>query len=178
MRSSSAPKGKSEGPAGHGTSSKSLGLRDDIFRAAAVGVAGALALLASYFGLLPLVTNWSFTLEQFGTYWPFITALATGFGVQVALFVYLRRLVRGCPAHGKVVAVSGSASATAMASCCTHYFANVLPILGVTRLVALVAQYQVALLWVGLAFNAAGIVYIGTKVALATKRQARCVAPT
>jgi Cu+-exporting ATPase len=153
-------------------------MRNDIFRAAAVGMVGALGLFASFFSLLPLLTSWSFTLEQFDTYWRFITALATGFGIQVALFIYLRRLVRGCPAHGKVVAISGSASTAAMASCCTHYFANVLPILGATRLVALVAQYQVAFFWVALAFNAAGIVYIGTKVALATKRQARCVAPT
>ena len=80
-------------------------MRNDMLSPAAVGVAGALALLAPYLGLLPLVTNWSFTLAQFGIYWPFITSLATGFGVQVALFIYLRRLVRGCPAHGKVVAV-------------------------------------------------------------------------
>lgn len=167
----------SEGPAGRGTSSKSLGRRNDIFRAAAVGTAGALAMLASFLSLLPLITSWSFTLEQFGTYWPFIIALAAGFGIQVALFVYLRRLVRGCPAHGKLVAVSGSASAAAMASCCTHYFANVVPILGAARLVALAAQYQLGLLWVGLAFNAAGIVYIGTKAILATKEQARCEIP-
>jgi len=130
-----------------------------------------------YFALLTLVSGWEFTLEQFGIYWPYIVALAAGFGVQVGLFVYLRRLVSGSQAHGKVVAVSGTASTAAMVSCCTHYLANLLPIVGTAGLVTLATQYQVELFWVGLAFNAAGIAYIGTKVAAAAKEHARCAVP-
>ncbi len=63
-----------------------------------------------------------------------------------------------------------------MVSCCTHYLANLLPIVGAAGLVTLATQYQVELFWIGLAFNAAGIAYIGTKVAAATKEHARCVA--
>ena len=65
-----------------------------------------------------------------------------------------------------------------MVSCCTHYLVNLLPILGATGLAALVAQYQVELFWVGIAFNAAGIVYIGTKTVSASKAHARCLAAT
>lgn len=149
----------------------------DVGKAAAAGTAGTLALLAVYFGLLTLVSGWPFTVEQFRAYWPFVVALAVGFGVQVALFLYLRRLVRGTPAHGKVVAVSGTASTAAMVSCCTHYLVNVLPIVGAAGFVTLVAQYQVELFWVGLAFNAAGIVYIAMKVVVAAKEHARCIVP-
>ncbi len=152
-------------------------MNGSILKAAQFGCLALVTLLAVYFGLLALVSGWEFTLEQFGLYWPYVVALAAGFGVQIALFVYLRRLVSGSQAHGKVVAVSGTASTAAMISCCTHYLANILPIVGAAGLVTLVAQYQVELFWVGLAFNAAGIVYIGSKVAAAAKEHARCAVP-
>ncbi len=147
-------------------------------RAVLAGVIASLALLAVYFGLLTLVSDWQFTREQFAQFWPFIVALAGGFGVQIALYFHLRHLVSGARAHGKVVAASGTASTAAMVSCCTHYLVNLLPILGATGLAALVAQYQIELFWVGIAFSAAGIVYIGSKVAAATKEHARCLAAT
>jgi len=152
-------------------------MNDNAFKAAQFGLLALAALLGVYVGLLTLVSGWTFTLEQFALFWPYIVALAAGFGVQVALFVYLRRLVSGSQAHGKVVAVSGTASTAAMISCCTHYLANILPIVGAAGLVTLATQYQVELFWVGLAFNAAGIAYIGSKVAAAAKEHARCAAP-
>ena len=51
-----------------------------------------------------------------------------------------------------------------MVSCCAHYLANLLPILGIAGAVTLIAQYQTQLFWIGIAMNAAGIVYIGRKV--------------
>jgi len=152
-------------------------MNDNVFKAAQIGFLALATLLGVYFGLLTLVSGWSFTLEQFGLFWPYIVALAAGFGVQVGLFGYLRRLVSGSQAHGKVVAVSGTASTAAMISCCTHYLANILPIVGAAGLVTLATQYQVELFWVGLAFNAAGVAYIGTKVAAAVKEHARCAVP-
>ena len=152
-------------------------MNDNIFGAARAGLLSLAALLGVYFGLLTLVSGWTFALEQFGTYWHYIVALAAGFGVQVALFVFLRRLVSGSNASKKVMAVSGTASTAAMVSCCTHYLANLLPIIGTAGLVTLASQYQVELFWVGLVFNAAGIAYIGTQVAAAVKEHARCAAP-
>ncbi len=147
-------------------------------RAILAGLTAVLALLAVYFSLLTLVSDWQFTREQFAQFWPYILTLAGGFGVQIALYFYLRHLVSGAHAHGNVVAASGTASTAAMVSCCTHYLVNLLPILGATGLAALVAQYQVELFWVGIAFNAAGIVYIGTKVAAASREHAKCLAAT
>ena len=46
--------------------------------------------------------------------------------------------------------------------------------LGATGLVTFAAQYQVEFFWVGLAFNAAGIAYIGNKLWTATKYHAQC----
>ena len=131
--------------------------------AGVAGAAGALGLLAVYFGVLTLVSGWALARDQFGGYGPFIVALAVGFGVQVGLFAYLRPAAR--PASGPVVAVTGTASGTAMVSCCAHYLVNLLPILGATGLASLVGQYQVELFWVGLAANLAGIAYMGRRVA-------------
>ena len=124
---------------------------------------GAIAfsvLLGIYFGALTLVSGWSFTVSQFNEFWPFIVALASGFGIQVGLFLRLRQLTANHHHANQIVAASGTTSTVAMLACCTHYIANVLPVLGAVGLVSVVAQYQVQLLWVGLIFNAAGLAYI------------------
>lgn len=137
------------------------------------GTAAGAALLAVYFALLTLVSGWDFTLDQFAQYWYFIVTLAAGFGVQIALYLRLRHVTFHGDGSGKVVAVSGGTSTAAMISCCTHYLANVLPVLGATGVVALVAQYQTQLFWVGLAFNAAGVVYVGRKLWQASRHMAQ-----
>ncbi len=144
-------------------------------KAAAAGILAGGLLLGVYFGVLTLVSGWRFTLEQFATFWHFIVTLAAGFGVQVGLYSYLRRVTRHGDAAGKVAAVSGGTSTAAMISCCTHYLANVVPILGATGVVALVGQYQVQLFWVGLAFNLAGVLYISSKVVQASRHMAQMV---
>ena len=134
-----------------------------------LGVAGGAGVLASalilgfYFAALSLVSGWPFTVEQFAEWWPYIVTLAAGFGVQVGLFVYLRRAVHGA-ASGKVMAASGTTSGIAMVSCCTHYLVNLLPVLGATGLVTFIGTYQVELFWFGIASNLAGIAYMGRRL--------------
>ena len=147
-----------------------------ISRPAGAGAGAFGVLLALYFGVLTLVSGWSFTVDQFSEFWYFIVPLAAGFGVQVALFLKLREVVSRAKEAGAAIAVSGTTSTAAMISCCAHYLANVAPVLGATGLVAFAAQFQVELFWVGLAFNAAGIGYVGTKLWKATKAHAHCVA--
>jgi len=52
---------------------------------------------------------------------------------------------------------------------------NLLPVLGATGLVTFATQYQVEFFWVGLAFNAAGIAFIGNRLWNANKEHAQCV---
>jgi Cu+-exporting ATPase len=132
-------------------------------------------LLAVYFGVVSLVSGWDFTLEQFADFWYFILALALGFGIQVGLYTHLRQLVGQRKMSGKMVAASGTTSTAAMISCCAHYLVNILPVLGVTGFVTLVAQYQIQLFWLGLAFNLAGILYIAPKVIKAFKEHKQCL---
>lgn len=139
------------------------------------GALGFALMLAVFFGVVGLVSGWDFMLEQFADFRYFIVALALGFGVQVGLYTSLRQLVGARKMSGKMVAASGTTSTAAMISCCTHYLVNVLPVLGVTGFVTLVAQYQVELFWLGLAFNLGGVLYIAPRVARAYKEHKRCV---
>ncbi len=128
------------------------------------GTLASASLLAVYFLVLTIVSGWSFATEQFSDFWYFIVGLALGFGIQIGLFVYLKGLVHGGGGGGKVLGVTGTTSTAAMISCCTHYLANLLPILGIAGAVTFVAQYQVELFWVGLLFNFLGILYIINRI--------------
>lgn len=138
-------------------------------------VAGAL-LLFLYFGTLSILSGAAFAVEQFGQFWFYVVPLAAGFGLQVALFVRLREIVKLSRDAGAVVATSGTTSTAAMISCCAHYLATAAPVLGASGLVAFAAQYQVEFFWVGLLFNLAGIGYIGSKVFKASKEHEQCLA--
>ena len=133
-------------------------------------------LLAIYFAILTLVSGWTFTLSQFVEFWYYIVPLAAGFGLQVALFTQLRQVVSQSPGDARtVMAASGTTSTAAMISCCAHYLVNIAPVLGATGLVTFASQYQVEFFWVGIAFNFAGIAFIGNRLWRATKEHALCV---
>ena len=138
------------------------------------GAIAFVALLAVYFGVLTLVSGWAFTVGQFAQFWYYVVPLGAGFGLQVALYSRLRELIRHAGGLGTVMAASGTTSTAAMISCCAHYLVNIAPVLGAAGLVTLAAQYQVEFFWLGLLFNAAGIVYIGNKLVNAAREHAKC----
>jgi len=143
-------------------------------RPAGLGMLAFGLLLAVYFGVLTLVSGWKFTVEQFNEFWYYIVPLGAGFGLQVALYLRLRQVIHAPARTGAVMVASGTTSTAAMISCCAHYLVNVAPVLGATGLVTFATQYQVEFFWAGLAFNAAGIAYIGNKLWRATKEHAQC----
>jgi len=145
-----------------------------IIRPIQFGAGALVSLLTVYFGVVSLISGMNFAIEQFGKFWYFIVPLALGFGIQVGLYIYLKNLVGQHGASGKVVAVSGTTSTAAMVSCCAHYLTNILPILGVTGFLALVAEYQIELFWLGLAFNVVGVIYISSKVINAYREHKKC----
>lgn len=128
------------------------------------GIIGAAGLLSVYFIVVSLISGWPFALSQFGKFWYFIIGLAIGFGIQIGLYAHLKNIIHQKNAAGGVLAVSGTTSTAAMLSCCTHYLANILPVIGVTGIVSFAAQYQIQLFWVGLVFNLVGIFYIARKI--------------
>ncbi len=137
------------------------------FRPIAFVVTGTAALLGIYFAALTLTSGWGYTVSQFAEFWYYVLPLAVGFGLQVGLYVYLRQITSS-DRCGTVVATSGTTSTVAMISCCAHYLVNILPVVGAAGIVSIIAEYQVEFFWVGLLFNAAGLVFILSRV-IATK---------
>ena len=135
-----------------------------IRRSIVYGILASGLLFGIYFAILTLVSGWNFAQNQFSAFWYFIVSLAVGFGIQIGLYSYLRYLIKDSRGESGVLGVTGTTSTAAMISCCTHYLANLLPILGTIGIVTFVAQYQVELFWVGLLFNLGGIYYITNKV--------------
>jgi len=137
---------------------------NNIIKSVLYGAFASIILLGVYFVILTLVSGWNFAQNQFESYWYFIVSLVIGFGIQIALYQYIKSLVHSRQGMGKIVSVSGTTSTVAMISCCAHYLVNLIPILGVTGLVIFVAQYQIELFWVGIIFNLAGIGYMVSKI--------------
>ena len=125
-----------------------------------------ISLLLFYFLIVSAISGFKFALSQFGSYWYFLISLAVGFGIQIGLYSYLKQLVKNSnmAMSGKTVAVTGTTSTLAMISCCAHYLANIVPILGIAGALSIVAAYQVQIFWVGLAFNIFGIAFISNKI--------------
>jgi len=135
-----------------------------IARPALTGLAASVFLLLIYFIITSLISGWEFSLSQFSEFWYFIITLSFGFGVQVGLYTYLKNLSKNVVNTGKMVAISGTTSTLAMISCCSHYLANILPIIGVTGVIIIVSQYQIQLFYIGLLFNILGILYMLNKI--------------
>lgn len=143
-------------------------------KSAGLGLLALGLLLALYFSVLTLVSGWPFAWGQFSQFWYYIVPLGVGFGIQVALYFQLRQLVQQSGDAGAMMAASGTTSTAAMVSCCAHYLVNMAPMLGATGLITFATQYQIEFFWAGLAFNAAGIAYIGHKLWLAFREHAQC----
>lgn len=129
-------------------------------------VIAVVSLLLVYFVIVSAISGFKFALSQFESYWYFLVSLALGFGVQIGLYSYLKQLVKNSSMamSGKTVAVTGTTSTLAMISCCAHYLANIVPILGIAGALSIIAQYQVKIFWVGLLFNIFGIIFISNKI--------------
>lgn len=128
------------------------------------GMAAAAGLLAIYFTVVGLISGMAFAVSQFQRFWYYTISLAIGFGIQVGLYVYLRRAIKSGEGSGKILAASGSTSTASMIACCAHYIANILPFIATAGIVTFITQYQTQFFWIGLAFNGGGILYITNKI--------------
>ena len=124
------------------------------------------SLLLLYFILVTAVSGFKFALSQFTSYWYFLIGLALGFGIQIGLYSYLKQLVKmnGAAMGSATMAVTGTTSALAMISCCAHYLAAIIPILGIAGALSIIAQYQIDIFWIGLLVNAFGIAFISNRI--------------
>lgn len=128
-------------------------------------VAAALCVIGFYLGLITLTSNWSNAAYQFSEYGGWVIALALGLGIQVGLFTHMRAVMAGARLKGAAsgMAASGGMASVAMALCCSHYLAAILPAIGLPFFAGAVAglvEYQTVFFIIGVITNMLGIVYM------------------
>lgn len=145
---------------------ESVGLRvagrQRLLRPFLFGALAALALVVFYLGIVTLAQGWGHAVQQLGEDRWFVGAIVAGFGTQVGLFVYLRGMHSRAAAGG--VAASTGTSTAAMLACCAHHLTDVLPIVGLSGAAVFLNAYKTPLLWVGIAMNLGGIIYLARKI--------------
>ncbi len=133
------------------------------------GALAAVFLLVLYGVVVTLVSGSEMLREQWELYRYYLAALSAGFGVQVALYSILLSLLRERQHARAVLATTGTTSGVAMLACCAHYFATLLPVLGLAGFATALAQYQIQFFWVGLLANLGGIGFMSMKLRNAHK---------
>jgi hypothetical protein len=122
------------------------------------GVLAALGLLIFYLGIITLAQGWSHAIAQLGEDRWFVFAIMIGFGTQVGLYTYLRRM--HLHATAGTVATSTGTSTVAMLACCAHHLTDVFAVLGLSGAAVFLNVYKIPLLWLGIVMNLFGIAYL------------------
>jgi hypothetical protein len=146
-----------------------------------VGAGSALALIGAYLGILTLGQSASHAMEQLTQDILLVTLAATGLGVQIGLFAYLR-VIRQAGRIGGEAALAGAGTGTStigMVACCAHHITDIAPLLGLTSIsalsgvVSLVTEWKLPLIALGIGVNAVSIALTLRRV-----RRARMVPET
>ncbi len=128
----------------------------------AAGITGAGFLTALYFGLVSWAEGYQHAIELFWEDRWIVFPIILGFGVQMALYIILKKRLFIPVAHtgpsGVLTGASGGMSTAAMVACCAHHVTDVLPILGLTVAATFLAQYRIAFMLVGLGMTLLGII--------------------
>lgn len=127
----------------------------------AAGLAGSILLTLLYLGLVSWAESFSHALKFFWQDRWIVLPIIIGFGIQVALYVILKKrlfvpVASPCPS-GAITGASGATSTAAMVACCAHHVTDVLPILGLTAAATFLAEYRIAFMLVGLGMSLVGI---------------------
>ncbi len=125
------------------------------------GLAGSAFLFGLYLGLVSWAESFQHAIEFFWQDRWIVLPIILGFGVQVALYVILKKRlfmpVASVGPSGAMTGASGATSTIAMAACCAHHITDVLPILGLTAAATFLAEYRTAFMLVGLGTTLVGI---------------------
>jgi hypothetical protein len=146
------------------------------------GTIASLLLVALYLGLVTWAQGFGHGKELLWSDRYFVAAIASGFGLQVGLFVYLRRLVsmRARRSAGAATAAGTGTSTAAMLACCAHHVTDALPVLGLSGAAILLNDYRLPLMGLGIGVNAIGVVLMVRLVIgewRERSKEERCAAP-
>ena len=138
------------------------------------GILGAVALIGLYLGLVTWAQGFSHARELIREDRYFVAAIAGGFGLQIALFVYLRRLLSAsAKGSASVATAAGTGTSTAaMLACCAHHVVDALPVLGLSGLAIFLNDYRIPVMVAGIAVNLAGVLFM-TRLVLIERNHRR-----
>jgi hypothetical protein len=125
------------------------------------GLVGSVFLAGLYLFLVSWVESFQHAIEYLWQDRWIVLPIILGFGVQVALYVILKKRlfmpVNSTAPSAVITGASGTTSTIAMAACCAHHVADVLPVLGLTAAATFLAEYRTAFMLVGLGTTLIGI---------------------
>ena len=124
------------------------------------GVAASLLLTSAYFAVVSYSESFSHAMGTLLATWYLMLPLIAGFGVQIALFSYVRQYSSVASRNPAGVTASGGLSAGSMIACCIHHVTDLVPALGVAALTTALVTFQPLLIAVGLLSNIIGILTI------------------
>jgi hypothetical protein len=129
-------------------------------------------LIGVYLALVTWAQGFSHARELIWDDRYFVAAIAGGFGLQVGLFVHLRRLLsaRAKGSAGAATAAGTGTSTVAMLACCAHHVADALPVLGLSGVAIFLNDYRLPVMVVGIAVNAAGVLFMLRLVLIEAQR--------
>ena len=125
------------------------------------GMAGATFLATLYLGIVSLAESPQHALELFCDDRLIVLPIVLGFGIQMSLYVILKKRlfvpVATIGPSSIVAGASGATSTVAMVACCLHHVTDVLPILGLTAATTFLAEYRIAFMLSGLSMTWIGV---------------------
>jgi len=126
------------------------------------GLAGSLFLIGIYFGIVSLAESPQHAIDLFWEDRIIVLPIILGFGVQVGLYVVLKKRlflpVQNTGPSGALTGAGGATSTAAMVACCAHHVTDVLPVLGLTAAATFLAEYRTAFMLAGLGTTIIGII--------------------
>lgn len=137
------------------------------------GLLGMVGLALLYLGLVSLAEGWQHAVELLLEDAWIVGPIIGAFGVQVALFTWLKALTSARGA-GMMAGAGGGTSTVAMAACCAHHVTDVLPLLGLSAAAAFLADYRIPFMVVGLLTNVVGIVVMIVLIVRARRHLQTC----
>lgn len=131
------------------------------------GVLAAAGMLAFYLGLVTVAESWQHAVSLLRGDLALVAPIIGGFGVQMGLFTRLRwhaARSEGVAMGRALPGASGGTSTAAMAACCAHHVADVLPVLGLSGAAVFLAEFRIPFMVVGLMTNVAGVAVLWHKL--------------
>ena len=138
-------------------------------RSIGFGLLATALMLGIYLAIISLVQGPAHAVSQLGDDAVFVALIATGFGVQIAMFTELRAIDRQHRAGALLTAASTGTSGAAMLACCAHHLVDLVPLLGLSAAAVFLNAYRTELFFLGITMNLLGVLVIARQLARARR---------